>query len=578
MAPTRLCLNQRCFRSAPLPAVAFEPVSVADPTHVALVEMRKARQKARVSQIHWVDALYHVYLAAMFGAIGVAVLAGVVGGDPLDAEGLGQVARHGAAVLGLIPALALAIGLRSGSRGGPLALEAPDVRHVLMSPVDRAFALRGPALRQLRFGLFMGTVVGGVAGMFAQHRLGHNAVALMACGALYGASTVMLGLGGALAASGRRLPRWLTTLIGFVLVAWSVADVVGKGPTAPGSFLGKVPLWPLDFDVWGVAPVAVALVLVAVGLAGIAGISIEHAERRTKLVGQLRFAVTLQDLRTVLVLRRQLSQEMPREQPWIGGKRRRAGRATVWSRGWWGVMRWPASRLVRLVILAVIAGFAARGVWNGVYPLAVLVGLAMWVAGLDAMEPLAQETDHPSRRDSYPCDVGELMVRHLAVSAVVMFFVALLAMAVFVLAGPSSDALQVAAISLVPLGFAGLAGAVVSVLMGAPSPGAPSDVSALLPPEFAGMKNALRAAWPPGLAVLGAGPVAAASALAAQGTPWQRATIACAIAVVGAGLCTAAWVRYREDIHEWWRLSKEEAMAQQAERAKARERRTDEED
>src|SRR4051794_41361499 len=36
---------------------------------------------------------------------------------------------------------------------------------------------------------------------------------------------------------------------------------------------------------------------------------------RTELVGQLRFAVTLQDLRTVLVLRRQLAQERPRARP-----------------------------------------------------------------------------------------------------------------------------------------------------------------------------------------------------------------------------------------------------------------------
>ena len=49
----------------------------------------------------------------------------------------------------------------------------------------------------------------------------------------------------------------------------------------------------------------------------VAGSSLEAAERRTELVGQLRFAVTLQDLRTVLVLRRQLAQERPRSRPWI---------------------------------------------------------------------------------------------------------------------------------------------------------------------------------------------------------------------------------------------------------------------
>lgn len=540
-------------------------MSTADPTHVALDELRRARQRTRVAQIHWVDALYHVYLAAVFGVIGIVVLASIVGGARLDARGMEEVARHGAAVLGLLPAVAVFVGLRSGSRGGPLALEGPDVRHVLLSAVDRGYALRGPALRQLRFFAFMGMVTGGVAGLFAQHRLGHNAAALMACGALYGLATVGLGAGSALIASGRRIPRWFATGVGMVLVAWQVGDALGDLPRAPASFLGKVPLWPVQFDAWGVVPLVLAVVLVAVGLAGIAGISIEHAERRTRLVGQLRFAVTLQDLRTVLVLRRQLSLEIPRARPWFGGARRPYGRSTVWSRGWRGVMRWPASRLVRLVLLAVIAGLAARGVWNEVYPLVVLVGLAMWVAGLDAIEPLAQETDHPSRRDAYPCEVGELMVRHLAVSAVVMIFVALIAMAAFVASGPSVSVLRLAAVAVIPLGLAALAGAVTSALMGAPTGGA-SEMTALLPPEFAGMKNAVRAAWPPGLAILGTVPLAVARAVTEQGYPWERATILSALGVTAVAVLAGVWVRYREDIHEWWRLSKEEAMNTQAAR------------
>ena len=64
-----------------------------------------------------------------------------------------------------------------------------------------------------------------------------------------------------------------------------------------------------------------------------------------------------------------------------------------------------------------------RGVWNGTTPLLVPAGLALWVAALDAIEPLAQETDHPGLRDGYPLAEGELMVRHLAVPAVVMVVV-----------------------------------------------------------------------------------------------------------------------------------------------------------
>ncbi len=544
-------------------------MSTADPTHVALAELRRARQRTRIAQIHWVDALYHVYLAAMLGMAGVVVLAGVAGGDRLDAHGMGEVARHGAAVLGLLPAVALFIGLRSGSRGGPIALEPPDVRHVLMSAVDRGHALRMPALRQLRFAVFVGVVAGGIAGYFAQHRLGGNGLAFAASGALYGVGVVGLGFGSALVMSGRRAPRWLATLLGLVFVAWAVGDVTGNLPMAPTTVLGKVPLWPRQMEWLGVVPVLVAVALVALGVVGISGISVEQAERRTRLVGQLRFAVTLQDLRTVLVLRRQLAQELPRERPWFGGVRRPAGRATVWWRGWRGVARWPATRLIRLLILAVVAGLAARGVWNSVYPLVVLTGLAMWVAALDVIEPLAQETDHPSRRDGYPCEQGELMVRHLAVSAVVIVVVSLVAVGVFVAAGPSGEVLRLGLICVLPLALAALGGAVVSALMGAPTVGG-SDMTNLLPPEFAGMKSALRAAWPPALAILGAAPFAVARAVAQHPNPWERPTIFMAIGVVGVAGLVGAWVRYREDIHEWWALSKEEAMATQAARQKAR--------
>ena len=52
------------------------------------------------------------------------------------------------------------------------------------------------------------------------------------------------------------------------------------------------------------AAVGLAAVAVVAGLQLIGGVSIERLERRSRLVGQVRFAATLQDVRTVLVLRR----------------------------------------------------------------------------------------------------------------------------------------------------------------------------------------------------------------------------------------------------------------------------------
>ncbi len=540
-------------------------MSTVDEAIVALAEMRRTRRRKRIADIHWVDAMYQVYLTAILGSFALVFISGFAGGTALSASGLADLADRGPAVLGLLPAMAFMAGLRSGSRGGPLALEQPDVRHVLMSAVPRSVALRSPVVRQLRSFLFIGIVVGGAAGLFARHRLGANPVELIACGAGFGAGTVLLGTGAALVAAGRRIPRWLATLLGLIVVAWSIADIAGHGPTAPMTFLGRMPLWPLHFDAWAIAPAAVGLVLAIWGLRGIAGLSIEHAERRTKLVGQLRFAVTLQDLRTVLVLRRQLAQELPREDPWLGtGAYRRAPRFLVFSRGLRSVLRFPASRLVRLLILAVIVGFATRATWDGTVPLLVVAGLAMWVAGLDAIEPLAQETDHPSRSESFPCDIGELHARHLAAPTLVMVLVAIVAAAVIVLIQPNADSLRIAAIVLVPLATLGTAGAAVSALMGAPS--ASDEITAMMPPEFAGMKNVIRAAWPPAIATLGVAPVAAAYAVVHSGkTPWSTAGM---VAVAGTivAILVAIWVRYREDLHAWWRASMEEAKEQRSAR------------
>ena len=241
-------------------------IAAVDPAAAALVELRRARQRKRLADVHWVDALYHVYMAAILGLVALLVVSALVGGDRLGPQGVADVLRNGPALLGLVPALAVLVGLRSGSRGGPIALEAPDVRHVLLSPVDRGFALRGPALKQIRFLAFIGIVVGGVGGVFAQHRLGHNVAAFVACGAAFGLTTVLLGVGCALVASGHRLPRWAATLIGLTLVAWQLGDLSGRLPTAPLSLLGRLPLWPLHFDPLALIPVVVAVALVGYGL------------------------------------------------------------------------------------------------------------------------------------------------------------------------------------------------------------------------------------------------------------------------------------------------------------------------
>jgi hypothetical protein len=348
--------------------------------------------------------------------------------------------------------------------------------------------------------------------------------------------------------------------VGGGLVVWAVADIASSSaPLAPSSTVGMIAVWPLEFRPLGLVPVAIGLALIALGLSGIAGVSLEAAERRTALVGQLRFAVTLQDLRTVLVLRRQLAADLPRSRPWIPALRG-PGRARLpaWQRGWRGVFRWPVPRLVRLAVLAVIAGFSLRGVWGGTTPLVVAAGLALWVAALDAIEPLAQETDHPGRRDAYPVLEGELMVRHLAVPMVVMIVVTAGAAAVAIVSGHNAVDAEVMGITLIPLAVAAVLGAAVSVLMCAPKA---VDELLIASPEIAGTRTALRTVFPPLVACLGTLPVLMARNPPKGSTAPQSATTGVIIVAVVLTLC-GGWIRYAADIRAWWDEAQQAARGQ----------------
>ncbi len=526
-----------------------------------------------MANIHWVDALYQVYVTAILATVAVLVLSGLTGDGKLDAAGRSNVLRHGPAAIGLAAAVALLIGLRSGCRGGPLALEQPDVRHVLQSPIDRGLALRSPTLHQLRFLSFVAVLVGAVAGQLAFRRLGSGSAAFFgwvaSCVAV-SLLVVWLSVGAALLASGHRLRSWIGTLLGIVLVAWSAGDLAGRAPTAPLSFLGRIAVWPLHFDALALIPALVVVAVVILGVRAASGLSLEAAERRTALVGQIKFAATLQDLRTVLVLRRQLSMEVSRTNPWLGhpasATRTHPARFPVWARGWRSVMRWPVTRLMRLVVLAALAGFSLRGMWDGTTPLLVLGGLALWIAALDAIEPLAQETDHPGLLDAYPRERGQILVAHLPVTVCTMVLVTAAAAAAGVLIDPSVDALRVAALAVIPAAGAAVAGAVISVLMGAPKP---ADNLAMISPEFAGMRNLLRTVGPPLVAVIGVAPLLAARVALRHQADATQSEVAAGLGVLVMVGITFGWVRFRDDVRAWFTNAMEEAKAGQKARAPA---------
>ena len=213
-----------------------------------------------------------------------------------------------------------------------------------------------------------------------------------------------------------------------------------------------------------------------------------------------------------------------------------------------------------------VAGGSLRGTWEGTTPLVVLAGLAMFVAGLDAVEPLAQEVDHPSRRDAAPLEAGEVHLRHIPIAVLVMVLTAAVAAGLAALPGPGEVPPEIAAVLVVPLALGGVGGALVSVLGSAPSM---NEALTLAAPEAQGMRLAFRMVWPPAIAVLGAAPILAARQVVDDGQPGPPAAAALGAASVGVFILVCGWVRIRDRIREWWKAQMEIAMPKRSETDRA---------
>src|SRR3954454_14489042 len=254
-----------------------------------LHDLRTARRRHYLRQLDWVDALYKAYLTAIAAGAATVFVSGALGDDRASASTVATITARGPAVLGLAVALLVAAGLRAGARGGPLALQPPDVHQILLAPVDRRLALRGPAIAQLRTRLFVGAVAGAVVGNLAFRRLPGKPGAWIACGIAFFGLAAAAGIGAALLASARRLAPRAALLLGVLVLAWSGADWALKVPSSPLTMLGKLGLAPLQESSWpayGAAGALVVLALLAAGLVSVGGTSLEHSLRRAGLVAQ----------------------------------------------------------------------------------------------------------------------------------------------------------------------------------------------------------------------------------------------------------------------------------------------------
>ena len=513
-------------------------------TTAALKDLRRARRQNRLEDIHWIDALYRVYITALLGGIFVIFAAGKLPDQKLSAESLAKLADQGPAALGLLVAVGIAFGLRSGARGGPLTLEAAVVQHELLAPVPNSVVVRGPAIKQVRFLAFAGLVVGGLVGALAGRQLTGNLVLPIVYTAATFSLAAIASAGVAMIASGRRLGWWPANAIAAAVLAWSLVDVTTSLRTSPMTWLGGLAFWSIRVTSVALVSVALALGLAVAGILAVAGLSVEAARRRAGLVSQLRFAVTLQDLRTVVLLRRQLSQESPRNRPWI--RIGRHGRMPqIWRRDWHSYLRFPLPRVIRMAALGVVAGLSLGAMWRGTTAMFVVAGLALYLAGYDAVEPIAQEVDHPTRWESYPDDPGRLLTLHLPSAIVTMAVVCGIAAATSLALVPARVVVALSLPMILVAAFGAAMSAAVSTSLGAP------NVSSLmgLGPDLLGVVLAARLVAPPAVAVVALMPLLAAGR-DAEMIDVTKGKVANAIffpffVIIGAGMV----LRYRKPSH-----------------------------
>lgn len=538
----------------------------------ALRDLRRARQLRRLGDTEWFDVAYRVYLFALGGMIAVVIASdaidGLIGNDVTTSDLLGR----GPSILGVAVASAIGLGMRSGADGGPVAVEVADIRHVLLAPLSRRRAMLRPVAQRIRSMIFSLGLAGAVLGQFVGREVDGSRAAWAGAGALFGGLTGAMFVTTAVVSHALRLPRWGATLIAAVVVGWQCAAawVTWSEPTntalrpGPTNLAGSLAFWGIRQRGIDVVAIVVALAAIVLALALGGRLRIEPLARRGKLVSQLRFAATVQDLRTVVMLRRQLRAETLRSRPWFGRVRpplaTRTDRSShtarfastewmIWRRGLRSLRRLPASRLGRIATLAALGGVC--GALTVSSSLLFLLGLlaAVFLVGMESIEPLSQEVDRPDLTDGLPVDRGELYTNHLVAPAV------LLAIAGLIGAGATSvvePRFAAAALAIaIPTALLGAVGPVVGTVLDAPTPigvadtnimGAPrNQETSMVPPEFAGFSNAFSTFMPLVLSALGLLPT-----VAMRADPSAATALRAAVGTTLALAVLAWWIRRRD--------------------------------
>ncbi|MGH8995185.1 MAG: hypothetical protein ACRDYB_03995 [Acidimicrobiales bacterium] len=432
-------------------------------------EMRRVR-RARLlgDNAARFDRFYHGYLIVFFVAFATAYLASLLHETRSTPAQLADVRSYGPGAIGLLFVVAVALGTRSGVRGGPLVVDAPDVRYILSAPLSRRWVLTPLAFRKMASWMVLGALCGTAAGVLASLRLPGTRGAWIGYGLLFGLVVGGATSGAATVVSGLRLARWPVTLAALGGVTWGCVALATGRSLAQFGWLGQLALIPFLRDPSGLLLVAPVMAIVALGLLSAPGFSIEAAERRAGLAARVKFGLATRDFRTVIVLSKLLAQERSRRRPWIAFRPGSGRRFAVWKRDIEGLARWPSTRLLRLVALAVLAGLAARAAWGGFVWAIPLGGVVLWLIGVEVSTALAVEAETRIWARSFPVPDSILMRRHFPLAFAMGITCGIVAVGGASLVGSNSDLVVTALALVVPAVVAAIGGGVITNLRDAP--------------------------------------------------------------------------------------------------------------
>jgi hypothetical protein len=168
----------------------------------------------------------------------------------------------------------------------------------------------------------------------------------------------------------------------------------------------------------------------------------------------------------------------------------------------------------------------------------------LYLVALEAVEPFAQEIDHPVILGTVPVIEAEILVRHLLGATMVITAVWILARAVAALAGAAPILAAASAIAALPAAVVGAAGAALSIRRIGTTPGD----ALMMPAEVAGPRAVYRLVWPVVLAGAGVVPVVLVRNAVDRGDAGFPVAANGAVILSLVGAVLVGWVRYRDSV------------------------------